>query len=417
MTLFTELPISAALLARLSAAQFIYPTAIQAATIPPARESKDVLATAQTGTGKTLAFLLPVMERLLEGKRGGVAALILTPTRELAMQIAAQYEQLRTPQMRPAALLVGGLSERPQLQALRQGANLVVACPGRLEDLMQRQLIRLGEVQVLVLDEADRMLDIGFLPSIRRVIAELPRQRQTLCFSATLAPQVARLAGETMRDPVRLALGSATRPAPSVKLQAFEVIEGEKPALLQHLLAQHAGRCLVFARTKRGTERVAKTLIRDGHSAAMIHGDRSQSQRSAALHGFQRGSYQVLVATDVAARGIHVQDVEHVINYDFPETQDDFVHRVGRTGRAGEAGIASTFVSRAQMSDLQQMERLLGVRLERMPRVALPVQAPAPARVAVTTDTIHRASKSGRRPHAASYRRVKRDRGTPRRGR
>ncbi|MGH9476065.1 MAG: DEAD/DEAH box helicase [Terriglobales bacterium] len=407
MTNFSELPISAALLDRLSAAQFSFPTAIQTATIPPAREGKDVLATAQTGTGKTLAFLLPVMERLLECKNGGVAALILTPTRELAMQIAAQYEQLRTPKMRAAALLVGGLSERPQLEALRQGANLVVACPGRLEDLMQRRLIRLGEVQVLVLDEADRMLDIGFLPSVRRVIAALPRQRQTMCFSATLAPQVAQLARETMTDPVRLALGSATQPVSSVKLQAFEVIEGEKPALLQHLLAQHAGRCLVFARTKRGTERVAKTLIRDGHAAAMIHGDRSQAQRSAALHGFQRGSYQVLVATDVAARGIHVQDVEHVINYDFPETQDDFVHRVGRTGRAGEAGLASTFVSRAQMNELKQMERLLGVRLERMPRVVLTIKAPAPeprpaapARVSAASKASHRPVKPGRRRHA-----------------
>ncbi|MGH9393382.1 MAG: DEAD/DEAH box helicase, partial [Terriglobales bacterium] len=355
--------------------------------------AKDVLATAQTGTGKTLAFLIPVMEQMLKAPGGQICGLILTPTRELAMQIAAQYEQVRARTLPAAALVVGGLSERPQLEALRHGARLVVATPGRLEDYLQRRLIRLGAVQVLVLDEADRMLDIGFLPAIRRIVAALPKQRQTLCFSATLAPEVAQLAKESMASPVRVALGSTTKPAPSVTLHAYEVADGGKLELLQSLLGKESGRCLVFARTKRGTERLAKTLVREGFTAAMIHGNRSQSQRTAALHGFQRGNYQVLVATDVAARGIHVQDVAHVINYDFPEAPDDFVHRVGRTGRAGESGLASTFVCRNEIGDLQRMEKHLGIRLVRTAHAAsaavkpmaaaptTPVPLPQPSRI------------------------------------
>ena len=365
MTSFNELAITPAILSRLQAAQFTTPTPVQAATIPPALLGQDVLATAQTGTGKTLAFLVPVMEQMLKHSGRNVCGLILTPTRELAMQIEAQYEQIRPRNLPPAALLVGGLSERRQLDALRRGATLAVATPGRLEDFLKRGLLRLGEVKILVLDEADRMLDIGFLPAIRRIVAAVPKPRQTLCYSATLAPEVAQLARESMTNPTRLALGSTTKPAASVKLQAYEVGDADKLGLLQTLLGRETGRCLVFARTKRGTERLAKTLVRDGFRAAMIHGNRSQSQRTAALHGFQRGSFQVLVATDVAARGIHVEDVAHVFNYDMPEVADDFVHRVGRTGRAGGTGVASTFVSRSQMGDLHRMEKHLGIRLER----------------------------------------------------
>ncbi|HWG38050.1 MAG TPA: DEAD/DEAH box helicase [Terriglobales bacterium] len=377
MTQFSQLPLAASLQERLAAAHFVTPTQVQAATIPPALEGKDVLATAQTGTGKTLAFLLPVMEQLLRNPPQGVRALILTPTRELAMQIVAQYEQVRARAMAPAALLVGGLSERPQMEALRRGAALVVATPGRLEDFLERRMINLGNVKALVLDEADRMLDIGFLPAIRRIVSVLPKDRQTLCYSATMPAEVAKLARESMRNPVQLACGSATRPVAAVELRAFEVADAEKLHLLQHLLGKETGRCLIFTRTKYGTERLAKALMRKGFTATMIHGGRSQSQRSAALAGFQRGQHQVLVATDVAARGIHVQDVAHVFNYDFPETNDDFVHRAGRTGRAGAEGISSSFVSGAQVRDLQRLERELGISVKRVKAHGLPAPPPA----------------------------------------
>ncbi|HXE30985.1 MAG TPA: DEAD/DEAH box helicase [Terriglobales bacterium] len=405
MTTFHELAISPAILERLTAAQFTIPTPVQAATLAPALAGQDVLATAQTGTGKTLAFLIPAMERLQQAPRGKVTGLILTPTRELAMQIAAQYEQVRPRGLAPAALVVGGLSERPQLEAIRRGAALVVATPGRLEDFLQRRLVRLDGVQLLVLDEADRMLDIGFLPAIRRIAAALPQKRQTLCFSATLAPEVAKLARDCMSEPARIAVGSVSKPVDTVKLHAYEVADGSKLALLQCLLGRESGRCLVFARTKRGTERLAKTLERDGFTATMIHGNRSQSQRTKALHGFQRGNFQILVATDVAARGIHVEDVAHVINYDFPEAPDDFVHRVGRTGRAGGSGLASTFVSRAEMGDLHRMERHLGIRLERTATPAgMPAVAPAPVAAAAPAARPTPAAKAAPEPRRPQIR-------------
>jgi ATP-dependent RNA helicase RhlE len=339
---------------------------VQAAAIPQALGGKDVIATAQTGTGKTLAFLIPVMEKLSAQEAAGIAALVLVPTRELAMQVVAQYDALRSKQAQPAALVVGGLPEGRQLDAIRRGARLVVATPGRLEDYMDRKLVSLAGVKTLVLDEADRMLDMGFLPAIRRIVSVVPKERQTLCFSATMDGTIAQLVRDYTRNPVRLSFGSTLKPSENVRLQAFEVADGEKPELLSRLLKKEAGRCLIFSRTKRGTERIAKSLNRQGINAAMIHGDRSQSQRTAALTGFQRGQYRVLVATDVAARGIHVQDIAHVINYDLPEVAENFIHRVGRTGRAGERGVASTLFVREQRAELFQLERALGIRMERV---------------------------------------------------
>jgi ATP-dependent RNA helicase RhlE len=351
---------------RLSAAGFSIPTPVQAAAIPKALEGKDVLATAQTGTGKTLAFLIPMIEQLLQQVTPGIAALVLVPTRELAMQVVAQYDALRGKQLSPAALVVGGLAEGTQLNALRRGARVVVATPGRLEDFLGRKLVNFRSLRVLVLDEADRMLDMGFLPAIRRIAGVLPKERQTMCFSATLEASVAHLVHDYMRNPVRLAFGSILKPSENVQLQAFEVSSDRKFGVLHRLLAKEKGRCLVFVRTKHGTERLTKSLNREGIAAAMIHGGRSQSQRSAALAGFQQGRIRVLIATDLASRGIHVQDIAHVINYDLPDIAENFIHRVGRTGRAGERGIASTIFGREQRLELQQLERTLGIRIERI---------------------------------------------------
>ena len=359
------MPLSAGLQQKLAVAQFTTPTPVQEMAIPHALEGKDVLATAQTGTGKTLAFLLPMMERLIAKHVPGVRALILVPTRELAMQVRAQYDALRHGKLPRTALVIGGMAERPQLEAVRKGAGVIVATPGRLEDYLKRRLVDLSKVEMLVLDEADRMLDMGFLPAIRRIVGVLPKQRQTLCFSATLEASVAGLVNDYMRSPVRVALGSTTKPVESVELQAFEVSAAEKSDMLRRLLYDEKGQTLIFARTKRGTERLAKNLIRDGFSAAMIHGDRTQSQRVNALNGFDQGKYKVLVATDVASRGIHVDNVAHVINYDLPDLAEDFIHRVGRTGRAGSKGRASTLVSGAEIGELRAIERTLKLKIAR----------------------------------------------------
>ena len=262
---------------------------------------------------------------------------------------------------------MGGLPEAKQLAAIRAGARLVVATPGRLEDYLGRSLFNFRGLQVLVLDEADRMLDMGFLPAIRRIAAVLPKERQTLCFSATLEASVANLVKDYMRSPVRLAFGSVLKPADNVRVQAFEVSGDRKQDLLQQLLGKESGRVLVFARHQARNRKAGPQPDSQGFAAAVIHGDRSQSQRTAALTGFQQGRYRILVATDVASRGIHVQDIEHVINYDLPEIAENFIHRVGRTGRAGKSGVASTLYGREQRSELLQLERTLGIRMERMP--------------------------------------------------
>ena len=365
MTTFSELPLSAALQQQLAGAQFKTLTPIQERAIPPALEGKDVIGTAQTGTGKTLAFLLPLLEMLLQERLPLASALVLLPTRELAMQVHEQYDQLRSKPMPKAALVIGGVSERTQIHSLRGGCGLIIATPGRLQDFIDRKLADLRQIKMLVLDEADRMLDMGFLPAIRRIVAVLPRRRQTLCFSATMEQSVANLVHEYMREPVRVALGSVLKPAESVQLTAYEVRADGKMDALRQLLYAETGQTLVFAGTKRGAERIVKSLVRDGFNAAMIHGDRSQAQRNKALSGFQEGHFQVLVATDIASRGLHVDDVAHVINYDVPKIAEDFIHRVGRTGRAGLQGCATTLVAGADMMELREIERTLKLRIER----------------------------------------------------
>jgi ATP-dependent RNA helicase RhlE len=365
MTTFSELPLCSALQWKLAAAQFINLTPIQERAIPAALEGRDVIGTAQTGTGKTLAFLIPLIETLNREPASRAVALVLLPTRELAMQVHEQYEQLRTKAMPTAALIIGGVSEKAQIRSLRAGSGLVIATPGRLQDLMTRKFADLSRVKMLVLDEADRMLDMGFLPAIRRIMVTLPKERQTLCFSATMEQSVVGLVSDYLRHPVRVALGSVLKPAESVRLSAYEVRPGEKLEVLRQLLYDEKGQTLIFTRTKRGTERLTKELLRDGFAAAMIHGDRSQSQRNAALSGFQEGRFQVLVATDIASRGLHVDEVAHVINYDLPKMAEDFIHRVGRTGRAGLQGRASTLAAGPEVLELRKIERTLKLKMER----------------------------------------------------
>ena len=365
MTQFTDFHISDSLKSRLSACSYTHPTPVQDAAIPPALEGKDVLATAQTGTGKTLSFLIPIIERLQVNKVKGASALILLPTRELAMQVEKAFRLLTQGQYISVALVVGGMAEGPQLEALRRGARLVVATPGRLEDFIGRRLVKLDQVQILVLDEVDRMLDMGFKPAIRRIADCLPKDRQTLCYSATLDSQVKEVVRDYVRSPVRVEIGSVLKPAENVELQAFEVESDNKLELLQHLIKSEAGSFIVFVRTKHGADRIAMRLSKGGVEAARIHGDRTQAQRNAALRSFSQGQQRVLVATDVAARGIDVAHVAHVVNYDMPKEAEDFVHRIGRTGRAGNRGFASTFATAGERNDLRKIERQLAVKIKR----------------------------------------------------
>jgi ATP-dependent RNA helicase RhlE len=359
---FSALPISATLKQRLAKANFVTLTPVQVGAIPPALEGRDVLATAQTGTGKTLSFLIPIIEKLQKSQTKVASALILLPTRELAMQVQQACAQLIS---FPTALVVGGMAEGPQLDNIRRGARLIVATPGRLEDFIGRKLVKLNQVEILVLDEVDRMLDMGFKPAIRRIVAAIPPVHQTLCYSATLEGAVREVAGDYLKNPVRVEIGSVLKPAENVKLQTFEVSADRKLHLLEHLLRSEDGSFLVFVRTKHGAERVAKKLAHAGWKATSIHGDRSQSQRNAALRSFAQGGHRVLVATDVAARGIDVDHVAHVVNYDMPKVAEDFVHRVGRTGRASRSGVASTFASPEEKGDLRKIERALRINMQR----------------------------------------------------
>jgi ATP-dependent RNA helicase RhlE len=361
---FTDLELSAGLQQRLAKNNFVTPTPIQEQALPHALDGKDVLATSQTGSGKTLAFLIPAIEGLSFTDTTYPEVLVLLPTRELAQQVEEEYNKLRG-KLPEAALIIGGVNEKRQLDSLKKGARLIVATPGRLEDFLRRKLVNLKRIELLVLDEADRMLDMGFLPSIKRIIPELPQDRQTLCFSATLEASVAGLVHDYMSEPVRVAIGSTLKPAASVSLAAYEVRPNEKSMVVRELLYSEDGQTLIFTRTKRGAERLHRDLVRDGFSAALIHGDRTQGQRNNALNGFSEGKFKVLVATDVASRGLHIPDVAHVINFDLPGLAEDFIHRVGRSGRNGASGKATTIVSGADMIELNSMEKTLKLKIER----------------------------------------------------
>jgi ATP-dependent RNA helicase RhlE len=366
MKSFSEFSLSALLKSNLLKNGFKEPTPVQAQAIEPALAGRDVVATAQTGTGKTLAFVLPIIHLLAnEPSRNGIRAVILSPTRELAIQIHETFAMMAAGTSVRAAVVIGGVGEGSQLQSIRKGVQVIVATPGRLYDFLSRGLIALGNVRILVLDEADRMLDMGFLPTIKRIMAVIPTERQTLFFSATIESSVKHLVETHVRNAVRVEIGSTTKPVDTIDLHLYEVEPDRKVGLLQMMLRDEQGSFLVFARTKHGADRLAKKLARDGVKTATIHGNRSQNQRTQALRGFQDGYYRVLVATDIAARGIHVEGISHVVNYDLPQVPEDFIHRVGRTGRAGAGGTASTFATRAERADIAHIERILATRLVR----------------------------------------------------
>jgi ATP-dependent RNA helicase RhlE len=405
MNTFSELPLSSVLQTNLAQHGFVQPTPVQEQAIPQQLAGHDLVITAQTGTGKTLAFLLPLLERLMQHHRHpGVSALILTPTRELAIQISECFSKLAFGTGFRAATVVGGLNEQTQLQTIRKGAQVVIATPGRLNDFLDRKLVKLGAADTLILDEADRMLDMGFLPTIQKILATLPSERQTVFCSATIESSVAHLIHKHLKDPVRIAIGSTTKPAEQIDLHHYEVEQDSKLGLLEQMLRDDRGSFLVFARTKHGADRLAKKLVRSGSKATAIHGDRTQSQRNLALRGFQEGSYRVLVATDVAARGVHVEGIAHVVNYDLPQVPEDFIHRVGRTGRAGLRGTASTFSTRSERGEIRKIEQMLDLRLTpRQVPSGLERELRPSARGPVIQITERVAERDSRKSHTRSF--------------
>lgn len=346
------------------------PTPVQAGAIPPALEGRDVIATAQTGTGKTAAFLLPVLHRLIGAPRVGTRVLILSPTRELAEQIADVCRGLARHTQIQSALVVGGRPMGPQERALRAGVEIIVATPGRLLDHLQRGVAKFDRATTLILDEADTMFDMGFLPDVRRIIARMPARNHTLFFSATMPPVIAKLANELLKNPATVQIGRRSATAVGITQAAYPVPMHLKTALLRHLLGEtEMPSVLVFTRTKHNAKKLARVLAHDGFTVAELHSNRSPSQRTQAMEGFRRGKFQVMVATNIAARGLDVDHITHVISTDVPDVPEDYVHRIGRTGRAGATGDAFILVSREEEESLSRIERQVGHRL---PRVTLP---------------------------------------------
>lgn len=367
---FSGLKLHPSLLKGIKDLGFTRPTPIQADAIPPALEGRDILACAMTGSGKTAAFLLPILNKLIEAPRGTTRALVLTPTRELAAQILEDLNDLATHTPISAASVFGGVSMGPQEHAFRSGAAVIIACPGRLLDHFRFPYARLAGLTHLVLDEADRMLDMGFLPDIRRILNHIPRNRQTFFFSATIPPPIAALADSMLKNPVAINIERQSKPAVGITQAVYPVPQELKSALLTKLLNQgEIKEALVFTRTKHRANRLADFLVRHNIRAERIHGNRSQNQRTEALAGFKSGKYRVLVATDIAARGIDVTALGHVVNFDVPMVPEDYIHRVGRTGRAEMTGEAFTFVSQQEEGLIRDIERVVGKRL---PRVTVP---------------------------------------------
>ncbi|MGA2642346.1 MAG: DEAD/DEAH box helicase [Spirochaetia bacterium] len=363
---FSEFSLSKELHASVRRMGFEQPTPIQQAAIPAALQGRDVLASAETGSGKTAAFLLPIMNKLLPMQRGATRALVLAPTRELAAQIADHFKELAAGTSLTCAAVYGGVGMGSQERAFRKGVDMIVACPGRLLDHMRGPFADLSSLQHLVLDEADRMLDMGFLPDIKRVLDVIPKNRQTLFFSATLPPTIVDLASQLLHNPVKIDIDRKPSPVAGLSHAVYPVPSDRKPGLLLELLGgKISGSVLVFTRTKHRANRLADFLDRNGVRCERIHGNRSQSQRTAALAGFKNGHYKVLVATDIAARGIDVEALGSVVNFDVPHQPEDYIHRVGRTARAQLTGDAYTLLAPEEERDFGAIERALGKRLPR----------------------------------------------------
>ena len=367
---FGDLNLHPNLLAGIKELGFTRPTPIQADSIPPAMAGRDLLACAQTGSGKTAAFMLPILHRLMDKPRGRTRALVLAPTRELAAQILEDLQDLAVHTPLNGAAVFGGVGMGPQEHAFRSGVDVIVACPGRLLDHFRQPYAKLDALEVLVLDEADRMLDMGFLPDIRRVLRHLPAKRQTLFFSATMPPPIAQLAREMLHDPATINLERQSAAAVGITQALYPVAQELKSALFLAILNRgDMNQALVFTRTKHRANRLCEFLVKRGVNADRIHGNRSQAQRTAALAAFKEGRCRVLVATDIAARGIDVEALGHVVNFDVPLVPADYIHRIGRTGRAELTGDAFTFVAREEEGDIAAIEKVLGKRL---PRVSVP---------------------------------------------
>jgi len=377
---FNEFDFHPHVAAGVKAAGYVTPTPIQTQAIPPVLKGYDVMGLAQTGTGKTAAFVLPVLHHLMQGPRGRVRALVIAPTRELAEQIHEAVGSLGKHTRIRSATVYGGVGMNPQIEKIRNGAEIVVACPGRLLDHINQHTINLSHLEVLVLDEADRMFDMGFLPDIRRIIKHVPARRQTLLFSATMPDDIRRLAHEVLRAPVTVQVNHAA-PANTVAHALYPVDQHLKTALLLELLRHtDTESVLVFTRTKHRAKRIGQQLESAGYRAASLQGNLSQNRRQAALDGFRDGSYQILVATDIAARGIDVSSISHVINYDMPDTADAYTHRIGRTGRAAKTGDAFTFITREDSDMVRSIERVLGEKVERRMLEGFDYKKTSPAR-------------------------------------
>jgi len=391
-------------------------TPIQTAALPSALAGKDLIATAQTGTGKTAVFVLPILQKLLTGPRNRARALIVTPTRELAEQIHAVIRDLGTGTNIRSATIYGGVGPAPQVRALRDGVEILVACPGRLLDHLNQGNARLQGVEILVLDEADRMLDMGFLPDVKRILKHLPARRQTMLFSATFPAEIEGLAAQTLTNPQRIAIG-LSRPAHTVSHALYPVPQHLKTSLLLALLKRtDTSSVLVFTRTKHRAEKLSRQIGLAGFRATSLHSDHSQGQRQSALAGFRSGHYQVMVATDLAARGLDVEGISHVINFDMPATADDYIHRIGRTGRAERTGDAFTLVTPDDKEMVRSLEKIMGKPLPHQTLDGFNYTAPAPDRPASAPRGLHRlpavSSPQGKpahrqTPHAAPNRNLR----------
>ena len=378
---FEQFSLDARLMGGIRKAGYEAPMPIQEAAIPAAVRGRDVIGTAQTGTGKTAAFVLPILNKLLEGPRGMPRALIVTPTRELAEQINEVIRSLAAGTRLRSATIYGGVAMGPQVKALRDGAEILIACPGRLLDLYSQRVLKLQHIEILVLDEADRMFDMGFLPDIKRIIQAVPAQRQTMLFSATFPLEVEQLAAHSLKSPQRIAVG-LSRPAHTVAHALYPVPPHLKAQLLLKLLRQtDANSVLIFTRTKHRAQKLAKQIEQAGHKVTSLHGDRTQGQRQAAMKGFRNGQHQIMVATDIAARGLDVESISHVINFDMPDTADAYIHRIGRTGRAERTGDAFTLVTPEDNDMIRTLERIMGQPLVRKTLDDFDYTVPAPARM------------------------------------